>query len=297
MANSKFAYVKQFEEEKRILLNCYFIVRIDGSDFKKFTKTHVYTKPNDIRGLNLMNSCAKKVMNKFDEIDLAYGHSDEYSFLFRKKAKIWNRRYDKILTNVVSYFTSSFIYQWKFFFSEQELVYPPCFDARIIIFPTEKETKDYFSWRQVDCHINTQYNECFWNLIQKANYSKDEAYKFLLTTQKKEKNELLFSRFGINYNDLPEIFRRGSIIIRNSAANTTRAEVNTDIAIDCVEKQKQGRGDEDLKAPIVEEKRDDAFTMYTPTKQTKESMTKLILSHENLVCDRFWNKYGFVFDK
>ncbi|GAB64857.1 tRNA guanylyltransferase, partial [Plasmodium cynomolgi strain B] len=214
MANSKFAYVKQLEEERRVLPYCYFVVRIDGGGFKAFTKTHRYTKPNDVRGLQLMNACAKEVMQKFDEVDLAYGHSDEYSFLFRKKTKVWNRRHDKILTNVVSCFSASFPFHWREFFPDQQLLYVPCFDGRVVILPTEREARDYFRWRQVDCHINTQYNECFWNLIIRGGYSHQEAYNILITTQKKDKNELLFSRFGINYNEVPEIFRRGSILMR-----------------------------------------------------------------------------------
>ncbi|KMZ82532.1 hypothetical protein PVIIG_05109 [Plasmodium vivax India VII] len=214
MANSKFAYVKQLEEERRVLPCCYFAVRIDGGGFKAFTKTHGYTKPNDVRGVHLMNACAKEVMLKFDEIDLAYGHSDEYSFLFRRKTKLWNRRHDKILTNIVSCFAASFPFHWSEFFPEQKLLYVPCFDGRIVLLPTEREAKDYFRWRQVDCHINTQYNECFWNLVMRGGYSHQQAYNTLMTTQKREKNELLFSRFGINYNEVPEIFRRGSILMR-----------------------------------------------------------------------------------
>jgi len=30
----------------------------------------------------------------------------------------------------------------------------------------------------------------------------------------KEKNEILFTRFGINYNSLPEMFRKGSIVYK-----------------------------------------------------------------------------------
>lgn len=32
----------------------------------------------------------------------------------------------------------------------------------------------------------------------------------------KDKNELLFSRFGINYNNEPEFFKKGSIVIRET---------------------------------------------------------------------------------
>ncbi|KAJ1884149.1 tRNA-His guanylyltransferase, partial [Kickxella alabastrina] len=34
-------------------------------------------------------------------------------------------------------------------------------------------------------------------------------------TLSQDKNELLFSEFGINYNDEPEIFKKGSVVIRD----------------------------------------------------------------------------------
>ena len=39
------------------------------------------------------------VMESFDEIFMAYGQSDEFSFLFRKDAELYNRRSEKILTS------------------------------------------------------------------------------------------------------------------------------------------------------------------------------------------------------
>jgi tRNA(His) guanylyltransferase len=45
-----------------------------------------------------MNLAALNVMNTFSEIFMAYGQSDEYSFVFKKDAKTYNRRSEKILT-------------------------------------------------------------------------------------------------------------------------------------------------------------------------------------------------------
>ncbi|SCN59214.1 tRNAHis guanylyltransferase, putative [Plasmodium chabaudi adami] len=308
MANSKFAYVKLFEEEKKILLNCYFVVRIDGSDFKKFIKQHEYVKPNDLRGLNLMNECAISVLKNYDEIDFCYGHSDEFSFLFRKSTKLWNRRHDKILTNVVSYFTSSFIFNWNKYFPNKELVYPPSFDARIIVYPTEDEIKDYFSWRQADCHINTQYNECFWNLVLKSNYTHEEAYKFLLTTQTKDKNELLFTRFNINYNNLPEIFRRGTIIIRNKNYKKNNAlKINTTQHVQNDEEWKKQinqhthieNSDIDLChiSNVDTNNNCDPDSLKPYPNDQSNTTDKFITTHENLITETFWNKYDFVFKK
>jgi tRNA(His) guanylyltransferase len=35
-----------------------------------------------------------------------------------------------------------------------KLQYIPSFDARTVCYPTDKNLRDYLSWRQCDCHIN-----------------------------------------------------------------------------------------------------------------------------------------------
>jgi tRNA(His) guanylyltransferase len=76
MACSKFEYVKKFEHHDELLLQTYTIVRIDGKGFTKFCERHKFRKPNDIRCIGLMNAAAEFVMNKFQDIFLAYGQSD-----------------------------------------------------------------------------------------------------------------------------------------------------------------------------------------------------------------------------
>ena len=39
------------------------------------------------------------------------------------------------------------------------------FDSRIVLYPNEAVVKDYFRWRQVDCHINNLYNTVFWEMV------------------------------------------------------------------------------------------------------------------------------------
>lgn len=64
----------------------------------RFCDEHQFVKPNDTRGIKLMNLAALRVMDTFNEIFMAYGESDEYSFAFKRDAKIYNRRGEKILT-------------------------------------------------------------------------------------------------------------------------------------------------------------------------------------------------------
>lgn len=188
------------------------IVRIDGKGFHKFTEAHNYEKPNDERGLNLMNFAASCVMKEFNEIILSYGQSDEYSFVFHRSASVYNRRASKILSNVNSLFTSCFVFNWGRWFGEEKLKYPPSFDARIVLYPTEENLKDYLSWRQADVHINNLYNTCFWNLVKKG-MKNTEAEERLRGTVSADKNEILFSEFGINYNNLPAMYRKGTILM------------------------------------------------------------------------------------
>jgi tRNA(His) guanylyltransferase len=55
MAKSKFEYVKQFELPDALLPDCGLLVRVDGHHFSRFVKAQAFQKPNDARGLHLMN--------------------------------------------------------------------------------------------------------------------------------------------------------------------------------------------------------------------------------------------------
>lgn len=60
--------------------------------------------------------------------------------------------HSKILTTIVSTFTSYYIHLWPSFFPDKPLSNPlPSFDGRIVQYPTVENLRDYLSWRQVDC--------------------------------------------------------------------------------------------------------------------------------------------------
>ncbi len=92
MANSKYEYVRDFEQPDRLNLKNWIVVRIDGRGFHKFSAKYEFEKPNDIRALNLMNEAASGVMKEISEVILAYGVSDEYSFVFHKDCSLFDRR-------------------------------------------------------------------------------------------------------------------------------------------------------------------------------------------------------------
>ncbi|KAA1075513.1 tRNA-His guanylyltransferase [Puccinia graminis f. sp. tritici] len=114
MANSRFGYVRQAELDDRLLPNTFLVIRLDGKGFTKFSQAHGFTKPNDIKALNLMNAAAIQVLesdlgrgylgSKSEKkskkgkqksstgIVLAYGQSDEFSFAFGRNCQAYNRR-------------------------------------------------------------------------------------------------------------------------------------------------------------------------------------------------------------
>lgn len=131
----------------------------------------------------------------------------------------------------------------------------PSFDGRAVQYPSVQNLRDYLSWRQVDCeysrlnstllvesqnwrypgHINNLYNTTFWALIQMGGMDNKSAEKELAVSitpclwksypqnwlseiqgsLASDKNEILFSRFKLNYNNEPEIYKKGSVVLRD----------------------------------------------------------------------------------
>lgn len=162
-----------------------------------------------------MNQAGIGVMQEFRDVILGYGQSDEYSFVFRRSTDAFNRRSSKLLSYVCSLFTSVYVKNWDQWFSKAEpMQYPPCFDARIVLYPTDENLRDYLSWRQADTHVNNLYNTAFWSLVQEKGLTNQQAEEKLRGTLSGDKNEMLFSEFQINYNEISPLFRKGTILMR-----------------------------------------------------------------------------------
>nr|XP_009760409.1 PREDICTED: tRNA(His) guanylyltransferase 1-like isoform X2 [Nicotiana sylvestris] len=158
MANSKYEYVKCFEAEDEVMYPNIIVVQIDGRDFGSFSEKQGFEKPNDEKALNLMNACAIKVLEKFSDVIFAYGFSDEYS---------------KILSIIVSFFSSTFVTKWKEFFSQKELSVFPSFHSRVISCASIEVLQAYLLWRQTECHTSNLYNTCLWKLVVSGKSEKE----------------------------------------------------------------------------------------------------------------------------
>lgn len=58
----------------------------------RFAEQHTFSKPNDNRALSLMTHSARCVMAELEDVVIAYGQSDEFSFVFKKTSTLFKRR-------------------------------------------------------------------------------------------------------------------------------------------------------------------------------------------------------------
>lgn len=132
----------------------------------RFSARHAFTKPNDAQALELMNEAARQVMHAFKgHITLAFGESDEYSFLIDKDSTLYNRRQryvamltgSKLVTHIVSLFTSAYVFSWNNYMSVP-LSEPPSFDGRLVVYPGPQQVRDYFAWRQADSMLHDSHS-------------------------------------------------------------------------------------------------------------------------------------------
>ncbi|KAF6844206.1 tRNA guanylyltransferase [Colletotrichum musicola] len=266
MANSKFEYVKSFEQPDSLLPNTWIVVRVDGRGFTKLCAKYAFKKPNDKRALDLMNAAARVVVTEIPDITIAYGVSDEYSFVFHKSCTF------KIVSTVVSTFTANYIYLWSTYFPETPLSPPlPSFDGRAVCYPSVSNLRDYMSWRQVDCHINNLYNTTFWALIQVKGLDNRAAEQELSGTFSADKNEILFRDCGINYNNELEMYKKGSVVFRDYEL----VEPGTHNAAEAVEA---------LAEPVQQSK------SQAEMEKKKRSKARVVIEHLDIIKDEFWDR-------
>ncbi|CAG8948997.1 hypothetical protein HYFRA_00002125 [Hymenoscyphus fraxineus] len=221
-----------------------------------------------------MNAAAKAVLVDLSDIIIGYGISDEYSFVFHKSCALFERRASKLVTTIVSTFTAHYIHQWGNFFPDQPLTVPlPGFDGRAVVYPSVENLRDYMSWRQVDCHINNLYNTTFWALIQQGGLDAKDAEKELAGSLAADKNEILWKKFKINYNNEPEIYKKGSVVLRDY-------ELVEPGAAPEIQEEALAKGAEQVALSKTQEEKD----------RKRRAKARIAVQHVDIIKDEFWQR-------
>ena len=128
--------------------------------------------------------------------------------------------------------------------------------------------------------------------------NKDQAHQKLKGTLSNDKNEILFSQFNINYNNQPEVYKKGTLLIRVKKPASIRPPK---------ENKENKEKDEETKKKIDEinkkneeflEKCDKAYKidelMIKDDKFMEEKINSLkgqiYVAHLDVVKDSFWDK-------
>jgi len=179
------------------------ICRLDGRSFSSFTKG--LKRPYDERLTKLMIETTKYLIGETNA-NCGYHQSDEISLVWYNEEydsqMIFNGKIFKITSTLASMATGFFNKNLSSYIPEKSHLIPT-FDCRVFNVPTLEEAANAFLWRELDATKNS--------ITMAASHY--YSHKFLMGKNSSEKQELLFQK-GINWNDYPDHFKRGTYIQR-----------------------------------------------------------------------------------
>lgn len=189
------------------------IARLDGKGFSKFTKG--LKRPYDERLSNLMIETTKYLV-KETNANCGYTQSDEITLLWYTdkidSSIYFDGRLFKMLTDL-SAMASVFFNRKLADYLPEKADKMPRFDARVYNVPTLDEAVNSFLWRELDATKNSI------SMAAQAFYS----HGVLMNKNSGEKQEMLFQK-GVNWNDYPSFFKRGTYIQRKRVLATFSKE-------------------------------------------------------------------------
>lgn len=191
---------KQFLNRRTIT-----IIRLDGKGFSKFTKG--LEKPFDDGFSDDMDATAVYLCENIQGAKLAYTQSDEISIVITDfdnlETSAWyDYNVQKMVSISASLATARFN-QLRAFRGETKLAQ---FDARVFQVPNIDEMTNTILWRQQDCTRNSI------SMAASANFS----HKSLEGKSGNDKQEMLFTEKGINWNDYKTKYKRGVVISKKA---------------------------------------------------------------------------------
>ncbi len=181
-------------------------IRIDGRAFHTFTAN--MKRPYEERLSRLMIDVTKKLVEETGAV-MGYTQSDEISLvLFQEDHKsqvYFDGRVQKLQSVVAALTTAIFNRMLIKAFEAKEIddqLYPT-FDCRAWSVPTKAEAANYLLWREQDATKNSVM------MAARARFSHETVHGM----KQNELKDLLFVN-GVNWNEYPDFFKRGTFVQR-----------------------------------------------------------------------------------
>jgi tRNA(His) guanylyltransferase len=190
------------------------LARIDGRCFSSFT--HDMQRPYDKTMTACMVATTVQLVSETNAC-MGYTQSDEITLAWHSldpKSQVWFDGRIAKMTSQLGALATLFFYRrvcdaMEFKYRERL----PTFDARVWQVPNRTEGANVFLWREWDCTKNS--------LTMAA--SELYSHKELHGKNGADKHEMLFAK-GINWNDYPAEFKRGTYVQRRRVLRPFTAE-------------------------------------------------------------------------
>lgn len=189
------------------------VARIDGRTFSKFTKG--MQRPYDPIMSGIMVETTKFLVEETNA-NIGYTQSDEISLAWHStdlRSQIWfDGRIMKMTSQLAAQATLIFNRlveeRYPAFYNRM-----PTFDARVWQVPNRTEAANMFIWREWDATKNSI------TMAASHYYSHEE----LQGKNGSQKQEMLFQK-GVNWNDYPDFFKRGTYLQRRTTKRAFTTE-------------------------------------------------------------------------
>lgn len=190
------------------------LARIDGRCFSAFTRG--MRRPFDARLSRLMIETARWLVEETGAC-VGYTQSDEISLAWLATSYdseiFFAGRIQKMVSQLAALATAHFNAQLGFHFDGLDFKIYPTFDARVWSVPNIDEGANTFLWREIDATKNSV------SMAAREHFS----HKQLHGLGRADQMDLLHSK-GVNWNDYPAFFKRGTYIQRRTVKRKLTVE-------------------------------------------------------------------------
>jgi tRNA(His) 5'-end guanylyltransferase len=215
------AYEQQ-ETARKLIPGIPIYARIDGRSFSRFSRD--MNRPFDPRMTAAMIDSTKYLVDK-SEATIGYTQSDEISLAWANvdhNAEPWfGGKIHKLTSVLASMATIAFVEGIMHNFPDWQayLHRMPHFDCRVFQVPNLDELANCMLWRNLDATKNAISMAAHHHFGHNELQGKNSA----------QKQEMLWQTHGINFNDYPASFKRGTFVRKTTVQRTLSAQELGDI--------------------------------------------------------------------
>ncbi|HEU4559485.1 MAG TPA: tRNA(His) guanylyltransferase Thg1 family protein [Longimicrobium sp.] len=227
------------EAERRFIPLLPVYARIDGRSFSRFTAG--LDRPFDAAFTGAMVETASRLV-KETHARIAYTQSDEISLVWLQERyggeMFFDGRVQKMVSVLAGLATAFFHLACRPYpqLVERVETHAPHFDCRVFPLPNRAEAANAFLWRERDATKNAV------SMAARAYYEPHELHG----RRAAQMQEMLFAK-GINFNDYPAFFKRGTFVRREVVTRPFTDEERAKIP----ERHRPGPGEQVERTAVV----------------------------------------------